>query len=80
MVAGVHEGDSVKRQKRRTVLYLHEEDYAYLETVADADGDTRGRSVTKLIRYLRAQNITSFEELRRKIAPVGATSLGSHVN
>ena len=62
-------------RKRRTVLWLFNEDYEYLSAVADHDMDTKNVSMHRLVKALRAAGIKSFlkleEGLRRLPQPPG---------
>jgi hypothetical protein len=52
------------KQKRRTVLWLFQEDYEYLESVAENDSDSKNTSMHRLVKLLRAAGIHSFVHLR----------------
>jgi hypothetical protein len=52
------------RDKRRAVFYLSPEDHDYLAQVAEADEMTKGRSMSKLVRWLRSNNVRHFEKLK----------------
>ena len=50
-------------RKRRTVLWLFNEDYEYLSAVAEHDMDTKNVSMHRLVKALRAAGIKSFLKL-----------------
>ena len=50
-------------RKRRTVLWLFNEDYEFLDRIAKADGETKNASMHRLIRALRVNQVTSFRAL-----------------
>jgi hypothetical protein len=59
-------------RKRRTVLWLYNEDYEYLSAVADHDMDTKNISMHRLVKALRHANVKSFlklEEFFRRLPP-----------
>lgn len=60
-------------RKRRTVLWLYNEDYEYLSAVAEQDMDTKNISMHRLVKALRAAGIKSFlkldETLRKTTIP-----------
>jgi hypothetical protein len=62
-------------RKRRTVLWLFNEDYEYLSAVADHDMDTKNVSMHRLVKALKAAGIKSFlkleEDFRRLPQPPG---------
>jgi hypothetical protein len=63
-------------RKRRTVLWLFNEDYEYLRAVADYDSDSKNVSMHRLIKALRSAGIKSFLKLddtfkRQQITPPG---------
>jgi hypothetical protein len=47
-------------RKRRTVLWLYNEDYEYLSAVADHDMDSKNVSMHRLVKALRAAGVKSF--------------------
>jgi hypothetical protein len=55
--------------KRRTVLWLSQQDYDYLSTVAIKDGDTKNRSMHVLLGWLVKQGVTSFRAIDGHLAP-----------
>lgn len=61
-------------RKRRTVLWLYNEDYEYLSAVAANDMDTKNVSMHRLVKALRAAGLKSFlklDEALRRHAPPG---------
>ena len=60
-------------RKRRTVLWLYNEDYEYLDAVAEHDMDSKNVSMHRLVKALRSAGIKSFlkldEQLRRLPPP-----------
>ena len=50
-------------RKRRTVLWLYNEDYEYLSSVANHDMDTKNVSMHRLVKALRGAGIKSFLKL-----------------
>jgi len=60
-------------RKRRTVLWLYNEDYEYLSAVAQHDMDSKNISMHRLVKALRAAGIKSFlkldETLRKETVP-----------
>ena len=62
-------------RKRRTVLWLYNEDYEYLSSVADHDMDTKNVSMHRLVKALRGAGVKSFlkldESLKRLTLPPG---------
>ena len=54
-------------RKRRTVLWLYNEDYEYLRAVAEHDMDTKNVSMHRLVKALRAAGIKSFLKLEEGI-------------
>jgi hypothetical protein len=60
-------------RKRRTVLWLYNEDYEYLSAVAQHDTDSKNISMHRLVKALRAAGIKSFlkldETLRKTTVP-----------
>jgi len=68
---------SIKREhpmtrKRRTVLWLYNEDYEYLSAIAEHDMDTKNVSMHRLVKALRNANVKSFlklEETFRRLQP-----------
>jgi len=50
-------------RKRRTVLWLYNEDYEYLSAVAEHDMDSKNVSMHRLVKALRAAGIKSFLKL-----------------
>ena len=50
-------------RKRRTVLWLFNEDYEYLRAVAEHDSDSKNVSMHRLIKALRSAGIKSFLKL-----------------
>jgi hypothetical protein len=50
-------------RKRRTVLWLYNEDYEYLSSVAEHDMDSKNVSMHRLVKALRASGIKSFLKL-----------------
>ena len=61
-------------RKRRTVLWLYNEDYEYLSAVADHDMDSKNVSMHRLVKALRAAGIKSFlrlEEGIKRLNPPG---------
>ena len=54
-------------RKRRTVLWLFQEDYKYLSEVADNDSDSKNVSVQRLIRALRKAGIRSFVDIEEHL-------------
>lgn len=50
-------------RKRRTVLWLYNEDYEYLSSVAEHDMDSKNISMHRLVKVLRNANIKSFLKL-----------------
>ena len=60
-------------RKRRTVLWLFNEDYEYLSAVAQHDTDSKNISMHRLVKALRAAGIKSFlkldETLRKTTVP-----------
>jgi hypothetical protein len=60
------------KRKRRTVLWLYQEDYEYLSAVAEHDMDSKNISMHRLVKALRAANVKSFlriEEVLRRLPP-----------
>lgn len=70
---------SIKRvqtmnRKRRTVLWLYNEDYEYLSSIAEHDMDSKNVSMHRLVKALRNANIKSFlklEEVFKRLPPPG---------
>jgi hypothetical protein len=64
--AGAHR----MNRKRRTVLWLYNEDYEYLSSVAEHDMDSKNVSMHRLVKALRAAGVKSFlkfdEQLKRQ--------------
>lgn len=61
-------------RKRRTVLWLYNEDYEYLSAVAEHDMDSKNVSMHRLVKALRAAGIKSFlrlEEGIKRLPPPG---------
>ena len=62
-------------RKRRTVLWLYNEDYEYLSSVADQDMDSKNVSMHRLVKALRNAGVKSFlkldETLKSLPAPPG---------
>ena len=61
-------------RKRRTVLWLYNEDYEYLSAVADHDMDSKNISMHRLVKALRQANVNSFlklEETLKHMPPRG---------
>ena len=54
-------------RKRRTVLWLYNEDYEYLDAVAEQDMDSKNVSMHRLVKALRAAGIKSFLKLDEHI-------------
>ena len=50
-------------RKRRTVLWLYNEDYEYLSSVAEHDMDTKNVSMHRLVKALRVAGVKSFLKL-----------------
>ncbi|HVH87600.1 MAG TPA: hypothetical protein VM912_12815 [Terriglobales bacterium] len=50
-------------RKRRTVLWLYNEDYEYLNSIAEHDMDTKNVSMHRLVRALRGAGVKSFLKL-----------------
>lgn len=50
-------------RKRRTVLWLYNEDYEYLSSIAEHDSDSKNVSMHRLVKALRAAGIKSFLRL-----------------
>ena len=50
-------------RKRRTVLWLFNEDYEYLSAIAEHDSDSKNVSMHRLIKALRSAGIKSFLKL-----------------
>ena len=50
-------------RKRRTVLWLYNEDYEYLSSVADQDMDSKNVSMHRLVKALRNAGVKSFLKL-----------------
>jgi hypothetical protein len=50
-------------RKRRTVLWLYNEDYEYLRAIAEHDMDSKNISMHRLVKALRAAGIKSFLKL-----------------
>ena len=51
------------KRKRRTVLWLYNEDYDYLKRIATADGDSKNVSMRRLVKALRTARVESFARL-----------------
>ena len=51
------------KRKRRTVLWLFNEDYEYLSAVAEHDSDSKNVSMHRLIKALRSAGVKSFLKL-----------------
>jgi hypothetical protein len=51
-------------RKRRTVLWLFQEDYEYLSAVAESDSDSKNISMHRLVKALRQAGIKSFVHLQ----------------
>jgi hypothetical protein len=62
-------------RKRRTVLWLYNEDYEYLSSVAEHDMDSKNVSMHRLVKTLRNAGVKSFlkldETLKHLPAPPG---------
>ena len=61
-------------RKRRTVLWLYNEDYDYLSAVADHDMDSKNISLHRLVKALRHAKIRSFlklDETFKSLQPSG---------
>ena len=62
-------------RKRRTVLWLYNEDCEYLSAVAEQDMDSKNVSMHRLVKALRAAGIKSFlkldESIKRLPPPAG---------
>lgn len=61
-------------RKRRTVLWLYNEDYEYLNAVAEHDMDSKNVSMHRLVKALRAAGIKSFLRLEdgiKRLPPPG---------
>ena len=61
-------------RKRRTVLWLYNEDYEYLSAVADHDMDSKNISMHRLVKALRQANVKSFlkiDETLKRLQPPG---------
>ena len=59
-------------RKRRTVLWLYNEDYDYLSAIAEHDMDSKNISMHRLVKALRSANIKSFlklEETFKRLNP-----------
>jgi hypothetical protein len=59
-------------RKRRTVLWLYNEDYEYLSSVAEHDMDSKNVSMHRLVKALRNANIKSFlklDEVFKRLPP-----------
>ena len=54
-------------RKRRTVLWLFQEDYEYLSAVADSDSDSKNISMHRLVKALRKAGIRSFIHLEQHL-------------
>ena len=50
-------------RKRRTVLWLYNEDYDYLSSIAEHDMDSKNVSMHRLVKALRAAGVKSFLKL-----------------
>ena len=58
---------TVISRKRRTVLWLFQEDYDYLSSVAKCDSDSKNISMHRLVKALRGAGIKSFVHLKLQI-------------
>ena len=62
-------------RKRRTVLWLYNEDYEYLSAVAEHDSDSKNISMHRLVKALKAAGVKSFlkldESFKRTQPPAG---------
>jgi len=59
-------------RKRRTVLWLYNEDYEYLSSVAEHDMDSKNVSMHRLVKVLRSANVKSFlklDEVFKRLPP-----------
>ena len=54
-------------RKRRTVLWLFQEDYDFLANVADGDSDSKNVSMHRLVKALRKAGIRSFIHLEQHL-------------
>lgn len=54
-------------RKRRTVLWLFKEDFEFLELIAKTDGETKNASMHRLVRALRASQISSFRNVESSL-------------
>lgn len=54
-------------RKRRTVLWLFNEDYEYLSGIAKSDADSKNISMHRLVKVLRAAGIKSFLNLDERL-------------
>ncbi|GEM_PF-3949281 len=61
-------------RKRRTVLWLYNEDYEYLSSVAEHDMDSKNVSMHRLVKALRNAGVKSFlklDETLKRLPPPG---------
>lgn len=61
-------------RKRRTVLWLYNEDYEYLNSVAEHDMDSKNVSMHRLVKALRNAGVKSFlklDENVKRLPPTG---------
>ena len=56
-----------RSRKRRTVLYLFQEDYNYLSEVAEADVASKNVSMHRLVKALRKAGVRSFIQLEQHL-------------
>jgi hypothetical protein len=63
-------------RKRRTVLWLFNEDYEYLSAVAEHDSDSKNVSMHRLIKGLRSAGIKSFLKLDEALKRTQTTQSG----
>lgn len=61
-------------RKRRTVLWLFQEDYEYLSAVAEGDSDSKNVSMHRLVKALRKAGIKSFIQLDQHLAKLRSDS------
>ena len=68
------------KRKRRTVLWLYDEDYEYLSRIAAADVDSKNVSMRRLVKALRAAGVTSFKNLNfpTRLTSQAAESVPAH--
>jgi hypothetical protein len=67
-----HKRVHLMNRKRRTVLWLYNEDYEYLSSVAEHDMDSKNVSMHRLVKVLRSANVKSFlklDEVFKRLPP-----------